>query len=54
MVFGPANGAGLNPTCWLGPALAAGTYGDFWIYLVGPVIGAIAAAFAYRRLVLNR
>jgi MIP family channel proteins len=54
MVFGPATGAGLNPARWLGPALASGTYGDFWIYLVGPVFGAIAAAFGYRRLVLDR
>ncbi len=54
MVFGPATGAGLNPARWLGPALASGAYGDFWIYLVGPVIGAIAAAFGYRWLVLDR
>jgi MIP family channel proteins len=54
MVFGPATGAGLNPARWLGPALASGTYGDFWIYLVGPVIGAIAAALGYRWLVLDR
>jgi glycerol uptake facilitator-like aquaporin len=54
MVFGPATGAGLNPARWLGPALASGTYGDFWIYLIGPVIGAIAAAFGYRWLVLDR
>jgi len=54
MVFGPATGAGLNPARWLGPALASGTYGDFWIYLAGPVIGAIAAAFGYRWLVLER
>jgi MIP family channel proteins len=54
MVFGPATGAGLNPARWLGPALASGTYGDFWIYLIGPMIGAIAAAFGYRWLVLDR
>ena len=54
MVFGPATGAGLNPARWLGPALASGTYGDFWIYLIGPVLGAIAAAFGYRWLVLKR
>jgi MIP family channel proteins len=54
MVFGPATGAGLNPARWLGPALASGTYGDFWIYLVGPIVGAIAAAFGYRWLVLKR
>ena len=35
-------------------ALASGTYGDFWIYLVGPLAGAIAAAFGYRWLALDR
>ena len=54
MVFGPATGAGLNPARWLGPALASGTYSDFWIYIVGPVIGALLAAVGYRALVLER
>ena len=54
MVFGPATGAGLNPARWLGPALASGSYADFWIYIAGPVAGALAAALAYRALVLAR
>ena len=54
MVFGPATGAGLNPARWLGPALASGSYPDFWIYIVGPVIGALLAAVGYRALVLER
>jgi MIP family channel proteins len=54
MVFGPATGAGLNPARWLGPALASGSYPDFWIYIAGPVAGALAAALAYRALVLAR
>src|SRR3954451_14535688 len=54
MVFGPATGAGLNPARWLGPALASGTYTDFWIFIVGPIVGALLAAFGYRSLVLSR
>jgi MIP family channel proteins len=54
MVFGPATGAGLNPARWLGPALASGTYSDFWIYILGPVAGAVVAAVGYRALVLDR
>jgi glycerol uptake facilitator protein len=54
MVVGPATGAGVNPARWLGPALASGTYSDFWIYIIGPVAGALLAAFAYRALVLDR
>jgi MIP family channel proteins len=54
MVFGPATGAGLNPARWLGPALASGSYPDFWIFIVGPVAGALLAALGYRALVLER
>jgi MIP family channel proteins len=54
MVFGPATGAGFNPARWLGPALASGTFSNFWIYIVGPVVGALAAAVGYRLLVLDR
>jgi MIP family channel proteins len=54
MVVGPATGAGLNPARWFGPALASGTYADFWIFILGPVIGALLAAVGYRKLVLER
>jgi glycerol uptake facilitator protein len=54
MVFGPATGGGFNPARWLGPALASGEFPDFWIYIVGPLIGATLAAVGYRALVLNR
>jgi MIP family channel proteins len=54
MVVGPATGAGLNPARWLGPALASGSFPDFWIYIVGPLVGALAAALGYRALVLDR
>lgn len=54
MVFGPATGAGLNPARWLGPALVSGQYADFWVFIVGPVAGALLAALGYRALVLER
>jgi MIP family channel proteins len=54
MVFGPATGAGLNPARWLGPAVVSGEFGDFWIYLLGPALGAVAAAVGYRALILER
>jgi len=53
IVFGPATGAGLNPARWLGPAVASGRFDDFWIYIVGPLAGAIAAALAYRAFILD-
>ncbi len=54
IVFGPATGAGLNPARWLGPAVASGEFSDGWIYVIGPVLGALAAALGYRALVLEQ
>src|SRR5215210_3941986 len=54
MVFGPATGAGLNPARWLGPALASGSFPDFWIFIVGPIAGAILAAWTYRAVVIDQ
>jgi MIP family channel proteins len=53
MVVGPATGAGLNPARWLGPAVASGEFGDFWLYVAGPIVGAVVAALAYRGFVLE-
>ena len=40
----------MNPARSLGPALAAGEWTDFWIYVVGPVVGAAVAALAYQSI----
>lgn len=48
MFGGPVTGASMNPARSFGPALAAGEWTDFWIYIVGPVIGAAVGAFAYQ------
>ncbi|HVF72992.1 MAG TPA: MIP family channel protein [Chthoniobacterales bacterium] len=37
---GPISGASMNPARSLGPALLSGQLGSFWIYVVGPVLGA--------------
>jgi MIP family channel proteins len=54
MVVGPATGASINPARWFGPALASGTWSDWWVFIAGPVVGALLAAFGYRALVLDR
>jgi len=45
---GPITGASMNPARSLGPALAAGEWRDFWIYVAGPLTGAALGAFAYQ------
>jgi aquaporin NIP len=45
---GPVTGASMNPARSLGPALASGTWTDFWVYLAGPIAGAALGAFAYQ------
>jgi MIP family channel proteins len=45
---GPVTGASMNPARSFGPALAAGEWSDFWIYVAGPFAGAAIGALAYQ------
>jgi aquaporin NIP len=45
---GPVTGASMNPARSLGPALASGTWTDFWVYIAGPIVGAALGALAYQ------
>ena len=45
---GPLTGASMNPARSLGPAVVIGEFGGFWIYLLAPCLGAVAAAWTYR------
>jgi MIP family channel proteins len=45
---GPLTGASMNPARSFGPALAAGEWTDFWVYVLGPVTGAVLGAGAYQ------
>ena len=48
MIFGPLTGSAVNPARWFGPALIGNEFGGTWPYLVGPLVGAVAAAALYR------
>ncbi|HEV8468068.1 MAG TPA: aquaporin [Candidatus Limnocylindria bacterium] len=45
---GPITGAAMNPARWLGPAVAAGYYTSWYVYIVGPLLGAAVAGLSYR------
>ena len=45
---GPITGASMNPARSFGPALAAGEWQDFWVYVAGPVMGAALGGLAYQ------
>jgi aquaporin Z len=53
MAFGPFTGAAMNPARWLGPALASGSWANWYVWIVGPVSGAVIAAVLYSALFLR-
>jgi aquaporin NIP len=47
MFGGPISGASMNPARSLGPAIASGTFDHLWVYMAGPVAGAVLGALGY-------
>jgi MIP family channel proteins len=52
LIGGPVTGGSMNPARSFGPALFAGgaALTSYWIYIVGPVIGAVIAARLYETM----
>jgi aquaporin Z len=53
LAAGPLTGAAMNPARALGPELVQNVWDDWWVYLVGPSLGAVVAALAYDWLYLR-
>ena len=52
-VGGPITGAAMNPARAFGPMLAGDEWAGWWIYWVGPAIGALIAALVFEYLYLR-
>jgi glycerol uptake facilitator-like aquaporin len=51
---GPLTGAAMNPARWFGPAVAAGAFDNWFVWWIGPFLGAIVVAVLYRALFAAR
>ncbi len=47
MVFGPLTGAAMNPARWFGPALATNDWTNWYVWIVGPLLGGVIGGFVY-------
>nr|CAG4640694.1 EOG090X02IK [Eulimnadia texana] len=48
LAIGDFTGGGLNPARSFGPAVVKNFWNNHWVYWVGPMAGAVAAAFIYQ------
>ena len=58
MIIGPLTGAGFNPARAFGPAVVGGAFDPtfikwFFVYFIGPIVGALAAGFGYTALAMR-
>ncbi len=54
LVAGPLTGAAANPARAFGPELATMNFSDWYVYWIGPFIGAVIAALLYDKLMLGK
>jgi MIP family channel proteins len=50
LLGGTLTGAAMNPARWFGPAVAAGAFDNWYVWWIGPFLGAVVVALLYRYL----
>lgn len=54
MVGGPLTGAAMNPARAIGPAIASIYFANWYVYWIGPIIGAVVAALIYNYCIIGK
>jgi len=54
MAGGPLTGGAMNPARWLGSAIPAAHFGNALVYIVGPLVGGVAAGLLYTNVLEGR
>lgn len=54
LMGGPLTGASLNPARSIGPALVVSDLNNLWVYIVGPILGGVAAGLLYKLFLEER
>ena len=50
LIFIPMTGASAHPARTFAPALLSNAFDSYWVYALGPTVGAIIAAVLYHHL----
>jgi len=54
MMGGPLTGAAMNPARWFGPAVVSQFFDNWYVYWIGPFLGAVFAGVVYSRVFLDK
>ena len=54
MMGGPLTGAAMNPARWFGPAVVSQFFDNWYVYWIGPFLGAVLAGVVYSRVFLDK
>lgn len=53
IIGGPFTGAAMNPARWFGPAVVSGQFGNWPVWILGPIVGALLASTVYELFFLD-